>query len=182
MIFEIAHQIGLIPLLWLAFLTFRGKAVGIEWWWLAGVFAVSWLADTAAHWGNSWAVGLLYPVSQAAIVGLVFLSRRDALYLIIALGGVGLLDVFGFGFEIPDILVRTVAWLSITGIVWRLPQLERLRTSLLVTFGAGWLCWMGYAINPGWFSWSGYQFTRLLGILLFCWAATSPLPRLKISA
>lgn len=181
MIFEVAHWMGLVPLLWLALLRFRGRTIGVEWYWLAGVFAVSWLADTAAHFANPWVMSKVYPVSQAAIVGLVLLSRREALLLIATLVWVGALDVVWIGVGDFDILLRTVAWLSVVGIIFPLKQLGRLRLSLLVAFGVGWVCWMGYAIWPGWTSWSGYQLTRLAGILLFCWAATSPLPQLRLT-
>lgn len=181
MIFEVAHWMGLAPLVWLALLRVRGRSIGVEWYWLAGVFAVSWLADTAAHWGNSWLVGLAYPVSQAAIVGLVLLSRREGLTLIITLVIVGVVDVLWFGIESPDILLRTVAWGAISVIAYRFHQLGRLRASLLAAFYFGLLAWIAYVIWPGWTSWSLYQSTRLLGILLFCWAATSPLPHFKLS-
>lgn len=182
MIFEFAHHMGLLPLFWLAFLRSRGKAVGIEWWWLAGVFAVSWIADSAAHYADSWVIGAVYPVSQAAVVAAVLLPRKESIALVLVLVSVGIVSTAWREPEGPDVLLRTVAWLSVVGIIWRLPQLERLRTSLLVTFGAGWLAWMGYVIRPGWPSYLMYQGTRLLGILLFCWAATSPLPRLRITS
>lgn len=179
--FGVAHHMGLVPLVWLLLLSWRGRNLGAAWFWLSGAFAVSWLADTAAHWTDSHMISVVYPVSQAAIVGFVFLSRREALAFIIALLVVGIADVFWKGVSGPDILLRTVAWLSVVGILWQLKQLQRLRTALLVYFGLGWLCWMGYAIWPGWRSWSAYQITRLVGILLFCFAATSPLPQLKLS-
>lgn len=178
---EIASEMALLPLVWLLWLRVRRRDLGAAWWWLSGAFAVSWIADTAALWVDPWLVGAVYPVSQAVIMGFVFLSRREALAFIIALLIVGIADVFWKGVSSPDILLRTVAWLSVVGILWQLKQLQRLRTALLVYFGLGWLCWMGYAIWPGWTSWSAYQITRLVGILLFCFAATSPLPQLKLS-
>lgn len=181
MIFEVAHQMGLLPLIWLAFLHWRGRDPGLAWWWLAGAFAVSWLADTAAHWMAPLLVSPVYLVSQASVVGFVFLVRRDAITLVVALVVVGLGAVFWRGVEAPDVLFHTVAWLSIIGIVYPLRQLGRLRTSLLVYFGLGLLAWMLYAVSPGWFFWLAYQSTRLIGILLFCWAATSPLPRFHLS-
>jgi hypothetical protein len=171
---------GLIPLIWLAILHFRGKRAGIEWWWLAGAFAVSWLADTAAHWTGSQLVGAVYPVSQSAIIGAVLLSRSEAIELTIGLVAIGVLDVYANGITGPDILLRTVAWLSIVGIVYPLRQLERLRMALIVSFGVGWVCWLGYAIWPGWSSWGLYQTVRLAGILLFCWASLKPSPRLRV--
>ena len=171
---------ALIPLMWLGWLRFKGRNPGLAWWWLAGALFVSWIADTASHFTDAWLIGAVYPVSQAAIVGAVFLYRYDAMKLVVVLVAVGVIDVFWHGVTGPDILLRTVAWLSIVGLIYQLPQLERLRTSLLVYFGLGWLCWMFYAIDPGWTSWASYQTTRLLGILLFCWAATDPRPHFKL--
>lgn len=181
MIFEVAHHIGLLPLLWLVALRWRGRTIGVEWFWLAGAFAASWLADTAAHWMGPFLVSPVYLVSQASIVGFVFLSRRDAITLVGVLVAVGIGAVLWKGVEGPDVLLHTAAWLPIVWIVWPLKQLGWLRTSLLVAFGVGWVCWMGYAIWPGWGSWLFYQSARLNSILLFCWAATSPLPRLKLT-
>lgn len=172
---------ALVPLLWLAWLHWRGRDPGLAFWWLAGAFAVSWLADTAAHFANPWVVSKVYPVSQAAIVGMVFLSRRDAMLLIVVLALVGILDVLWIGIGDFDILLRTVAWLSVVGIVWPLRQLGRLRTSLLVYFGLGLAMWWGYAIWPGWTSWLGYQGVRAIGILWFCLAALTPGPRFTLA-
>lgn len=177
---EAAHEMAALPIVWLGWLHFRGREPGIAWWWLAGAFFVSWLADTAAHFANPWLGSQVYPVSQAALIGAVFLARRDVTLLIVTLAVVGLVDVFWFGVGDFDIFLRTVAWLSIVGIVYPLWPLGRLRGSLLVSFGIGWLCWLGYAIDPGWTTWSAYQLTRLAGIVLFCVAATSPLPHLKL--
>lgn len=174
---QVASNMALLPLGWLVL---KGRKLDIAWWLLAGAFAVSWLADTAANWFDPWIIGAVYPVSQAAIVAAVFLDRRNTLKLILILLLVGVVDVFWKGVDSPDILLRTVAWLSIVGIAYPLKQLGTLRVSLLVSFGVGWLAWMWYAMNPGWPSWIGYQSVRLVGILLFCWAATSPLPRLRI--
>jgi hypothetical protein len=179
--FGIAHHMALLPLVWLGWLRVRGKRLDVAWWWLAGAFAVSWLADTAAHFTDAWVIGAVYPVSQAALVCFVFLSRDDAMKVVLVLMVVGIADIIWHGVDSPDILLRTVAWLSVVGIVWPLRQLGRLRASLLVAFGIGWWCWMIYAISPGWWTWGVYQLARLAGILLFCWAATSPLPRLKLS-
>lgn len=141
---------------------------------------MSWLADIAALWMNPWISSKVYPVSQAAIIGLVFLSRREALTLIVTLMVVGTVDVLLVGIGDFDILLRTVAWLGIVGIIWPLRQLERLRTCLLVAFGLGWACWMGYVISPGWTSWLIYQAVRFAGIALFCWASMKPGPRLTV--
>jgi hypothetical protein len=170
---------ALLPALWLVGRTLRGFRPGAEWWWLAGAFAVSWLADTAALWADPWLVGLVYPVSQAAVIGAVLLDRRDAKVLVWVLVGTALVAALWEHVQGPDVLVRTVAWLGLTGIAYERPALGLLRTALLVSFGLGWLCWMAYAIAPGWGSWSSYQITRLAGLLLFCAASTAS-PHWKI--
>ena len=171
---------GAAPLIWLAWLHFKGKKLDVAWWWIAGAFFVSWLADTASHWTGHPLVSVTYPVTQVGIIGAVFLNRYDAMKLVAVLVVVGVADVLWQGVQGPDILLRTVAWLSIVGIAYPLKQLGKLRASLLVSFGVGWFCWMVYAIDPGWPSWGTYQIVRLTGILLFFLAANSPLPRLRI--
>jgi hypothetical protein len=171
---------GLIPLLWLVVLHFKGKACDRAWWFLAGAFTVSWVADSVSHWTGVPFVGILYPMAQTILVAFVFWDRDRALWLIVAIGFVGIADIAWHGVNGPDILLRTVAWLSIVGIVYPIWQLGRLRTSLLVTFGLGWLLWMCYAGWPGWWSWGFYQASRLLGIGLFCIAANHPEPHLRL--
>jgi len=178
---EVAHQMGLVPVLWLAWLHFRGKPRGAEWWWLAGAFFVSWLADTASHWTGHPLVGMVYPVLQAGLVGAVLLYRKDAIVFVVLLMVAGIADVLVNGILPHDVFLRTVAWLSVVGIVYPLKQLGQLRASLLLYFGCGWLAWMWYAVDPGWYSWGWYQFIRFSGILAFCWAAKSPLPHFKLS-
>lgn len=178
---EVASEQALIPVLWLGWLHLRKRDPGSAWWWLSAVFLVAWLADTAALWMDPWTVSKAYPVSQAAIIGLVFLSRREGLLLIAALALVGIVDVLLVGVGDFDILLRVIAWGAVVGIVLPLKQLGRLRTALLVYFGAGLLTWMYYAIDPGWPSWSLYQLIRFAGILLFCWASMKPGPRLMLT-
>jgi hypothetical protein len=178
---EIAAEMGLVPLVWVVALRFRGRAIGAAWYWLAAAFAVSWLADTAALIVDPDLVGNLYPITQAALIGAVLLDRLEAAQFVVALVFVGVGSVLWHGVAGPDVLLRTVAWGAVTLIVWRLPLPGRLRASLLVTFGLGWACWMAYAANPGWPSWSVYQTTRLVGTALFCLAASNPTPKLRIA-
>lgn len=177
---ETATAMGLVPLFWILLLHWRGHDPGAAWWWLALAFAVSWIADTAASWVNPWLVSPLYLVSQAMVIGFVFRTRIEALFLTAMAGAVAILAVAWRGVEGPDVLLHTVVWLAIGGIIYPLWQLGRLRGSLLVYFGLGLLAWWGYATWPGWIWWSEYQMTRVFGIALFCAAATSPLPHLKI--
>lgn len=177
---EVAHQIEIIPLIWLAVLTFRGQRFGGEWWWLAGAFFVSWLADTASHWVGQPFVSMIYPVVQAGLIGGVLLYKSDAIKLVVLLILVGVADILWHGIIGTDILLRTVAWLAVVGIVYPFWQLGRLRTTLLVTFGIGWVTWMSFVIWPSTLSWAAYHLTWLAGILLFCWAASNPLPHFRL--
>lgn len=178
---ELAAEMGLVPLAWLAWLRVRGRQPGLAWWWLATAFVVSWLADTAALFVNPDLVGNLYPITQAALVGAVLLDRLEAAQFAVGLGLVAIVAVLWRGPLGIDVLLRTVAWGAVTIIVWRLPLPGRLRVSLLVTLGLGLLAWWGYALDPSWPTWLLYQATRAGGIALFCMAASDPSPRFTLA-
>lgn len=159
--------IGILPLGWLAL----RREMRREWWWLAGALAVSFVADGIAlathllHHAQAPFISALYPVGQAAIIGAVFLSRARATAFAALLVLTGMMSL---AFPEPWLL-DTVAWLGVTAIVWPLP-LGLLRSALLLIFGLGWLCWMGYALFPM-PAWLAYQSCRAVGTLLFCRAA-----------
>jgi hypothetical protein len=178
---EIASELGIVPLVWLAWRALRGHRSLSVWWWMAAVFGVSWAADTAAIWNARWLISAVYPATQATLVGIVFLAQSDALVFLIVLTMVGAIDVILHSVTGPNVLLRTVAWLAIVGIAGDRPGLGALRWSLLVSFGVGWLAWLGYATWPGWTSWLIYQAVRAIGIGLFCWAASHPAPFLRPS-
>lgn len=169
---------ALVPLLWLAILWMIEQRRGAALWWLAGVFAVSWIADTAAHWVDPRLVSAVYPVSQAAIVASVLLKRDDALVFLFTVTAIGVLSIVFQELQQPNVL-RSAAWAAIVGIVYPLP-LGRLRSSLLVTFGIGLAAWIVYAAVPGWPTWLAYQGVRATGIGLFCWAVVRHRPRLNL--
>lgn len=182
MLFEFAHQMAFLPLFWLAGLRVRGNHRDIGWWFLALAFAVSWVADSAVDLGAApWLVSTAYPVSQAALVGAVLLDRKDALVLSISLSVVGLLAVSWHRLTGPDLLLSTVASLSVAGIAFEYTALGRLRWCLLVSFGATWACWMAYAATPGYPTYLAYHAMRLLGLVLFCWATLETGPRLTLA-
>lgn len=157
---------ALLPLAWCLVRGERRQA----WWWIAGSFAVSWLADTAAHWGNPWPPAAVYPVSQAAIVGMVLLERWQAMLLATVLAVVGIVGVLWEGVLGPTVFLQTVAAGAVVWIVWPRP-LGRLRVTLLTAFGGTALAWIGYVLMPGWTSWGAYQGVRAVSIALFCWAS-----------
>jgi len=173
---NVAYVTALVPLAWLPFTAKRREAA---WWWLAATFGVSFLADTAAHWADPFVVGLIYPISQATLIGAVLLSKRDAVNLLVGLTALGIVAAVLHGWHGPDVIVRIAAWGAVTWIVWQRWELGRLRASLLVSFGLGLACWLVYAMWPGWASWGTYQSVRLLGYLLFCWAASTPHLKLR---
>jgi hypothetical protein len=170
---EVAHHLGLVPLAWLAIKRVRDTA----YWWLGMAFGVSWIADTLAHFMGQSRVSLAYPVSQAALIGAVFLTRKDAWQLVGILLSAAIAALLFSGW---DLLLHTIAWGSIVGIMWDKWQLGHLRTSLLVTFGLGLLAWWGYVAHPGWTTWLLFQSCRLVGTLVFCYAVVNDRPLLKV--
>jgi len=110
---ELAHWLGLAPVAWLALRRERRS----DWWWLAGAFGVSWIADTAAHlWGHPWFVSAVYPVSQAALIGAVLLPRPDADWFIGVLVVGGILGLAREGTTHPSVLLHTVAYGGIVAV------------------------------------------------------------------
>jgi hypothetical protein len=180
---EIAHWMGLVPLTWLAIEGARGQSRAAVWWWLAGAFGVSWVADTAAHFipqADSPAITVIYPVSQAAIIGAVLLSRRLAKVALWLLAALALIAILWNDAGQQDLLVRAAAWLLVVGIVWYRDDLPyRLRFCLLVYFGVGLAMWM---VHLRWLTvatWYPYQAARLAGLVLFCWAASASTSTLR---
>lgn len=176
---ELAHHMALAPLVWLLALRTVQSRRDPAYWWLAGAFAVSWIADALAHVVDPQLVGAVYPVSQAALVCAVLGTRDDAKVFVVTLVGAGLASLVLD--SRPDLLLRTVAWVGVAGLVWDRPGLGRLRGALLVTFGLGWLAWLVYVAFPGWDSWGAYQLTRAAGIGWFCWAVVTPRPVLRVA-
>lgn len=178
MIYEVAHWLGLVPLLWLALLAYRLEARDVAWWWVAGAFGVSWLADSVSHLIPPDVAGNAYPLLQAAIIGAVLLDRRAALG---CLGGLALAAIGGVlmqGPEGTDLLLRTAAWGLIVALAYRVPA--PFRAALLVTFGGGLIAWYLAAIFPGRETGLLYHGVRLAGVALFCRAATRPGPSLRL--
>lgn len=181
---EIAHQMALLPLAALVILALCGQSRNAAWWWLGVAFAVSWLADTADDLlppRFDWLPVLAYPVAQTGLIGAVFLDHADATRLLFVLVLTGGLAAFVWNGHGPDVILSTVAWLLVVGIMWRRRDLpDRLRLALGVYFGLGWMAWM---VHVRWLvvaTWYPFQFARLVGLLLFCWAALKPGPSLRL--
>lgn len=178
MIFEAAHLLGIVPLLWLGGLGWYHERRDRAWWLLALSFAVGFLADTAAHVMPWQAPSFAYALFQSMIAAAVLVEGPTfwvvAGLLVASTAITGLIDDDLFGF--------TVAGLSIAVIVWRFRQMPNLlRLSLLIGFGGGVLAWWGYCLTPGWAGWLAFQGTRLASVALFCWAALTPGPRLRLA-
>lgn len=165
--------VGFIPIAWVTIKRPSDRA----WWWLALAFGVSGIADVAGFFGSHALVSPVYTVSQSALVGFVFLARRDALAFVVCLALVGVASLFTGQ---PDVLLHTVAWGGVVGIVIDRPALGLLRAALLVTFGLGLLEWWTYALVPGLATWTHYQTMRLMGTLAFCVAVRQG-PRLRLA-
>lgn len=178
--FEFTHQMALLPLLWLSIQHGRGRSSGLAWWWIACAYAISWLADNAAHVIDPWTINRIYPVSQAAIIGAVFLCRLDALRFTLTLMTVGIVCIFVSGMAFPDICTHTVAWLTIVGIVWDRWALGWLRSTLIISFGLGLIGYIAYAYWPSWPTWTLYHSIRLIGMFWFCWASVHTTTRLNL--
>lgn len=170
---EIAHQMGLVPLAWLTALWSAGRNPCARWWGLAVAFAVSWVADWAGHVGATFPVGPAYVTLQAGLIVWLLVPHPWAWRFIAVLGVTALTTILRAE-PGPDILVHTIAWGGLVGLLcWR-SGLGRLRLTLAIAFGAGLVAWWGYIIAPGWPTWLTFQGVRATSLGLFCWAA---LPR-----
>lgn len=181
--FGVAHHMALVPLVWLLVLHARGNARDVAWWWLGAAYAVSWLADTAAHVVSPWLVSAVYPVTQAGIVGAVLLDRRRASLYASVLVLIGVAAVLSpHSLTGPDLILRSVAWGAVAYLALHRPELGRLSVALFASFGVTLVAWWGYAFLPGWATWSTYQTARLVGIALFCYAAARGTSTLRLLA
>lgn len=167
---EVAHQMGLVPLAWLTALRSAGRKPTRLWWGLATAFGISWLADWGSHITGTFPLGPIYvPLQTGLIVWLLvphpWAGRFFAVLFVTAISAI-LRQEPG-----PDIVVHTVAWGGLVGLLCLQPGLGRLRLTLAVAFGLGLVAWWGYVLSPSWASWLVFQGVRGLSLGLFCWAA-----------
>lgn len=160
--FEAAHALGAVPLLVLI-----GRRRDAAFWWIAGGYFVSFLADTASHWTGHPLVSSTYPLLQAGLIAAALLADADLTLYVLLLAWAATTALGFQGVTGLDILLHTVAWLPLVAFGWRTP----FRSALLVSFGLGWLCWLAYTGWPGWTTWLLFQGTRVAGTGLFCRAA-----------
>lgn len=176
---EVATHMALLPLACLAWLHLRGERRDAAFWWIASAFAVSFVADTLARWYPPYLISTVYPLTQTAVIAAVFLTRREALLFVACLASIGVGAVFLNRAQTFDVLLRTVAWATLCGVVLDRWALGALRAALLVSFGGGLLAWYVYATWPNWPTWGAYHTVRLLGLLWFCVACWRPGPTLR---
>lgn len=168
MIFELAHQMGALPLATLLVLLLRGKRRDAGLWWLAAGFLVSWAADWFPHFGNPPAVvATVYPVGQAGLMFPVLMSRRTAAALLLLSGTAAIVAILLHGLTGPEFLSRAVAWGAIVVAASQRPALGWVAFALVLYFGLGLLAWAGYTALPGWTTWGAYQGARFLGLVTF---------------
>lgn len=176
----VSQWMVLFPLALLLYLHQRGESRNIAYWWIAGAYAVSWVADWLADLLPVQIPSLVYPIVQSAIVGAVLLSAPDGRVFVWALCGLALVAI-GFLPDL-DVLLRTVAWLVISVAAWRAQTIGLTRAALLVTFGAGLIGWYAFLILQSVPSWYGYHLCWAVGVLLYCGAIWSPSNVLRVQA
>ena len=170
---------GLVPLGVVTWRWWTDGEMPAQYWWLGVAFAVSWLADSAAHWLNPWTVTFVYVVGQSCLVAAVFLSRRDAIAFLGAMLVVGVIAILAQPGR--DFLLHIVGWASVACVVAEQGKaLSRMRAALLVYFGLGVVAYVVYAGWPSFPTWGAYQLTRLAGILVFCAALRATSPHLAV--
>lgn len=162
---------ALLPLVALAALSLLGRRRTAAWWWLGVAFAVSWVADSAAHRFDPVLVSRVYPVLQASIVLFALAPYADALVCALALALASMVPLLLQPASMVDVGLRTISFGCIAGVVFRLGRHHIAQLPLLIYFGGGLLAWYAYAIAPGWTTWGIYQATRAIGLTLFCIAA-----------
>ena len=183
---EGAHQMALLPLGALTALRLGRIRRDAAWWWLAGAFAVSWLADTVTHLlppSAGWVPSLVYPVLQAGLITAVLMPRAMAWLVLGGLMGIALAAAVHVSASGPDVVLRSAADLTVVLVaLMRVALPVTLRASLVATFGAGWLAWLLFANRPELPTWYLYQTCRLVGLVLFCAAVRHPTIRLWVLA
>lgn len=166
---ELAHLVGILPLLVLLVAALAGKSYPPSWWLMAGAFGVSWVADFAAHYASPTLVSQTYPVFQAGLALLAVRSKAilPAMAVVAAVGVASVLWRHGTGF---DLALRLTAGGMVAGIAW-----NRLsgwfRAAVSTGFGATAIAWAAYAADPGWATWGAYQAIRAAAVVLFGIAA-----------
>lgn len=184
---ELAHGLGLVPLVWVAVLSLlavvgvRSKQPDAALWWLGVAFGVSFVADSAKHWFglSTYQVLFSYVVSQSVLVVAVY-RRTEAIPYLAALSVLGVVAWYTRDARGHDYLLHAVAWGSAARVVW-MDGKGLLRTALVIYFAGGLLTYLVLTAHGTYTTWSAYQLTRLVGIALFCVACLDLAPRLRLT-
>lgn len=157
-LFEAAHLLGIVPVLWLVGLHLTGQRRTWPWWVMAAGFGVSFVADFL-----SWPLAQqVYPLSQAALFGLVLLpSRRTVEGFVALLVFVATISILAREAAGMDVLLRVVAWLGVAGFAYGMLRPGPLRAVVSGGFLALTVSWLAYLVVPGWATYLTYQGTRL---------------------
>lgn len=180
---EGSTALGVIPLAWLTVLRFRGQVRHAGWWRIALGFGVSFVVDVLAHFTKLGQpeLSFVYPVAQVGLVCSAFLLLTQSSVLTAVLAAVAIASAVTGDVTKPELLLRSVAWLAVCGVVYDRP-VGRIRVALLVYFGLGLLPWYWFAATRSLPSMLAYQGVRALGIALFCSAAFRPGPKFGLSS
>ena len=165
MIYEIAHQLGLVPLL---ALIVWGRKAPAAWWLFAGALSVSWFGDSAQHYlFGGWAAQYVWVPAQFALIFGGFLTGFG---LVLALWAVAAFGVFSAVVSSPG-----PEWiLTFAGSIGLLAVVRGpLTVPTFLYFGVGSLLYLGMVAGlreadfMAW--WYGYQACRLAAVLAFLW-------------
>lgn len=174
MIFEIAHQIGLIPIL---IMMVAGRKLPRAYWLVAVAFFISWLGDSAMHFsGGTWQIWYIGIPLQVWIVLAAF--TRDRANLLLA--AVALMMMVPSSWMLsapgPDMLVTAAGSIAILLLAhgW-------LKVPVYLYFGAGTVAYLvmasmasgsGTDFMPAWYC---YQGCRAISMLAFATVIIAPL-------
>lgn len=161
--FEVAHQIGLLPI---AAMLLLGRGMPGMYWLVAFAFAMSWLGDAIARgMGGSWAsVYWWLPVQFGLVLVALLPNARLRLWLLALMAatlGSYLLSAPG-----PDWLLTVIGSALV---LWH--ACGAIAIPLAVYFGAGSLAYIAMIVTMGgehfMAAWYGYQTCRALALGLF---------------
>jgi hypothetical protein len=172
---EVFHLAGLLPLLILGALQIWGVRRDSRDWWLAAGFAISWLADLAAHWADPWLVSHVYSVGQAGCLYGALTTPRRASWLLGLTGLVAAWSLSAGPVTAPAVAVWVVSAAVILVLIWKRRDLGFRWWGLLAYFGLGlaFRIWFPLVLDDAEtfrVVWLGYQACRMAGLSLVSWA------------
>lgn len=160
---------GLVPL---AVVVWYRTAITTQsaYWWLAGAFGVSFLADLAGLFGGGYLASQTYPLLQAGLVALVIAPRPIA---VLTIGALAFISAVSLAWRMAaglDVLLHVAAWGSTAALASRNLTPGPLRATLVWGFALLSLAWVGFRLEPTFLAWGVMQGVRLAMALGFAWA------------